>query len=252
MMVTFLTDNALDIPEVTTPPAAPDPGRRKLFVGDDGNWYAVASDGKVVRLSEPREPYEITFNVLDNLDGFNSIDNGQRRHLRFPVPPACTRGLFVIPPRSHNNEGQGFAHTGANGTSIASMGDYPAHLAFRARQRAATWEGADYLCHSMFVGIAPENAYAINVGTSVVRTHISTSNAQARPAPMREYSVGKRLLGFVDYMSQYVHPFVSGNAAAVIECAWIDTDAQELIVSLLATRTSAGSHSLGGSFFFQW
>lgn len=47
-MSSFLTNNALDLPESATPPAAPDAGRRKLYPGEDGQWYSVGSDGEAV------------------------------------------------------------------------------------------------------------------------------------------------------------------------------------------------------------
>lgn len=52
-MSSFLTNNALDLPELATPPAAPEAGRRKLYVGDDGQWYSVGSDGTVVPVGAP-------------------------------------------------------------------------------------------------------------------------------------------------------------------------------------------------------
>lgn len=47
-MSSFLSNNALDLPELATRPAAPDAGRRKLYLGDGGVWYSVGSDGEAV------------------------------------------------------------------------------------------------------------------------------------------------------------------------------------------------------------
>jgi hypothetical protein len=66
-MTTFITNNAVDLPELGSAPAAPDVGRRKLFFGDDGYLYAVGSDGTVVRLQPTSSELDLLFDIQSAL-----------------------------------------------------------------------------------------------------------------------------------------------------------------------------------------
>lgn len=50
-MTTFITNNAVDLPELSSPPAAPDEGRWKLYFGTDNFLYAVDSEGNTMRFA---------------------------------------------------------------------------------------------------------------------------------------------------------------------------------------------------------
>lgn len=66
-MTTFLTNNALDLPEVGTTPTAPDAGRRKLYFGNDGYLYAVGSDNTAVRLQPTDEEGVLLQSIMTSL-----------------------------------------------------------------------------------------------------------------------------------------------------------------------------------------
>lgn len=48
--MSFIPKNPLTIPEITSPPSPPDPGKRGLFAKEDG-WYEIDSNNKVTKIT---------------------------------------------------------------------------------------------------------------------------------------------------------------------------------------------------------
>jgi hypothetical protein len=69
------------------------------------------------------------------------------------------------------------------------------------------------------------------------------------PATYR-ISDGMALLGF--YMTAGGVFVTSTSAMQLVECAWIDPTARELIISIRSIASSGGPFALTGEFFFQW
>ncbi len=49
-MTTFNRDDSIDLPVLTAAPQAPEAGRKKLYVGDDEQFYAIDGQGNVTAL----------------------------------------------------------------------------------------------------------------------------------------------------------------------------------------------------------
>ncbi len=53
-MTIFTREDSIDLPELAAPPAAPEAGRRKVYMAEDGTLYVIDSSGNVIHAHLPR------------------------------------------------------------------------------------------------------------------------------------------------------------------------------------------------------
>jgi hypothetical protein len=208
-------------------------------------FVSLAANPTAVRVTNPlRPPHELPFTVLGNLDGHTHLAAGARLYLRFPVPDGCHRGVLYIAP--HSASGSLFAGSTSGYTAPRGGNSYPAHLPFYARHQMRTVSGTRIICMSMYVETNLEECTSIEAGGQAV-TGQDIGGHRVLPAT---YSTGQALLGW--YSASGGVFVTSTSALQVVECAWIDPTARELIIAIRSVASSGGPFALTGELFFQW
>jgi hypothetical protein len=206
-------------------------------------FVSLANNPTAVRVTNPlRPPHELPFTVLDNLDGHTHLAAGERLYLRFPVPDGCYRGMLHFLPVSQS-------YHVFRQESSGAQNSYPPHLPFYARNvtRSVVALGATYVCfsQSLFVDTEMEQCTSISVAGT-----LGDNNGQA---VAHTYTTGRALLGFYWGGDGTVALNQGANQARqVVECAWVDPTAQELIISIQSLATTGGPFALVGEVLWQW
>jgi hypothetical protein len=94
-----------------------------------------------------------------------------------------------------------------------------------------------------------EECSNVNIGTLAAVTTNIFNGQRVLPATYR-ISDGLALLGF--YILSGGVFVTSTSAMQVVECAWIDPTARELIISIRSVASSGGPFALTGELFLQW
>ncbi len=117
-MTIFNRDDAIDLPELAAAPAAPEAGRRKVYMAEDGALYAIDSSGNVIPpISQDARIVSLTDNyTLTAEDSGKTFEcNGT---FAINCPNGLTRNLVAIIV----NVGSGIISVTADGTLLSKSG----------------------------------------------------------------------------------------------------------------------------------